>query len=99
MKMLTIPALSNHIPGASVDDRVTGELRPEIRGDTYPWPGYHYTLPIGFYFDGHERIFFINDVFFPCRLFESDPISPIIRVSDSLLFSIFGKEAGGHRLF
>ncbi|MBK6797516.1 MAG: hypothetical protein IPG76_12235 [Acidobacteria bacterium] len=54
MKILTIPALS----GASVDDRVTREVRPEIRGDTYPWPGYHYTLAIGCCFDGTERIFF-----------------------------------------
>lgn len=99
MKMLTVPALSNHIPGASVDDRVTGEVRTEIRRDTYSWPGYHYTLAIGSYFDGPEMIFFINDAFFSCRFFVSDPISPIIPGSDSLLFSIFGKEAGGHRLF
>ena len=45
-----------------------------------------------------EDIFF-NDAFFPCRLFESGPSSPIIPVSDSQLFSIFGKEAGVHRLF
>jgi hypothetical protein len=57
-----------------------------------PWP----SAPVSTDTKGY---FLSMTPFFPYRLFESDPISPIIRVSDSLLFSMFGKEAGSHRLF
>ena len=84
MKRLAIPALSKHIPDASVDDRVTGKLRPEVRGVEYRRPVSPSTLAIRSDFSGAER--------------GSEPVSPIIPVSDSLLLPIFGNEAGGYRV-
>lgn len=98
MKRLTIPALSHHIPGASVNDRVTGKLRAEVRGVEYPQSVSPSTPAIGSDFDGAGRIFFIDEAFFPRRVFESELVWPIIPLSDSLFLPIIGKEAGGHRL-
>lgn len=84
MKMPTLPALSNHTLGASVDDRVTGKLCAEVRGVEYRRPISHSTLAIGSDFSGAER--------------ESEPVSPIIPMSDLLLLPIDGNEAASHRL-
>ena len=80
-------------------DRVTGEPRPEIRGEDYPLTVSSATLAIGSDFEEPEGIFHIDDAFFARRVLESAPVSPIIPLSDSQLLSIFGKEAGGHGWF
>ncbi len=65
MKSLIIPALSHHIPGASVNDRVTGKLRAEVRSVEYPQPVSLATPAIGSDFDWAGRIYFIDKAFFP----------------------------------